>query len=399
MKYHLYQRSITKNGKTTKVWYYWYYDANGKQVRKSCGENGKQCTVKKQAEAFLERLIQKEDMLSKSSRITFNEFCKGFYDEDSDFMIKKKYHGTELSPNTIYQRKHYLELILSQFGTKFVDEVSGYDFDTWLVKLELSCSVKNHILMMITEIEQELYAKKLIQHVPLLERYKRNDTKEKDILTIDEIKKLFPLDENELYNVWRISGSKLTKYDDISFYTMIFTLLSTGMRSGEVRALQWNQFVAENAILINAAINNENERVNKLKKGTNIPSKRKWRVVILPTRTVEMINRLKEISTHTQPNDFVFQRSGEPITTYFLLEHLIGVLQKNGINTNERNITVHSLRFTYNTIMRQKINEKDLRLMVGHVSEGMTDYYDRSIAIDKLPQLLLNQEIINKVWD
>lgn len=399
MKYHLYQRTVEKNGKKIKVWYYWFYDEKGKQVRKSCGENGKQCTVKKQAEAFIERLAQKKRIEEENPKITFNNFCNGFYDEDSDFMIKKRSHGTQLSNNTIYQRKHYLNLILSEFGDRYVDEVSGYDFDSWLVKQPLCSSVKNHILMMFTEIEQELYSKRLIQHVPLLERYKRNDTKEKDILSIEEIKKLFPLDETELYNRWRIHGSKLSEYDDISFYTMIFTLLSTGMRSGEVRALQWNQFIEKNVILVNANFTRDNERVNFLKKGTNKSSQRKWRVVVLPDRTVEMISKLRFLSNYIKPDDFVFQRDGEPITTFFLLEHFTNVLKKNNIDSDTRNITVHSLRFTYNTIMRQQINEKDLRLMVGHVSAGMTDYYDRSIALDKLPQLLQNEDIINNVWN
>lgn len=399
MKYHLYQRTVVKNDKKIKVWYYWFYDEKGKQVRKSCGENGKQCTVKKQAEAFLERLTQSEKTNKQINKITFNEFCKGFYDDDSDFMIKKRSHGTLLSENTIYQRKHYLERILEKWGDYYVDEVSGYDFDSWLIKVPLCCSVKNHILMIITEIEQELYSKRLIQHVPLLERYKLNDTKQKGILTLEEIDKLFPYDYEALYKVWDLPNSKLDEYENISFYTMIYTFLSTGMRSGEVRALQWNQFVKENAILINANIDAKNQRVNKLKKGTNLPNQKKWRVVVLPQRTVELISKLKKLSNYTKQNDYVFQLHGKPLYTGFLLDHFQSVLRYNGIDAYDRNITIHSLRFTYNTIMREAINEKDLRLMIGHVSEGMTDYYDRSNAMDKLPQLLQNEDIINNVWN
>ena len=53
---HLYQRSIISKGKKIKAWYYWFYDENGKQVRKSCGQNGKPCTVKREAQAFIESL-------------------------------------------------------------------------------------------------------------------------------------------------------------------------------------------------------------------------------------------------------------------------------------------------------------------------------------------------------
>jgi hypothetical protein len=37
---HLYQRTIKKNGKQVKVWYYWYW-LDGKQIRKSCGTTKK----------------------------------------------------------------------------------------------------------------------------------------------------------------------------------------------------------------------------------------------------------------------------------------------------------------------------------------------------------------------
>ena len=50
---HLFQRTITRNGKKIKAWYYWYYDENGKQVRKSCGKDGKPCLLKRDAESFI----------------------------------------------------------------------------------------------------------------------------------------------------------------------------------------------------------------------------------------------------------------------------------------------------------------------------------------------------------
>ena len=70
MTKHLFQRTITKNGKKIKAWYYWFYDENGKQVRKSCGQNGKPCLLKRDAEAFIENL--KDENIPKKE-ITFND--------------------------------------------------------------------------------------------------------------------------------------------------------------------------------------------------------------------------------------------------------------------------------------------------------------------------------------
>lgn len=390
---HLYQRTITHKGKKVKAWYYWYYDANNKQVRKSCGQHGKPCLLKREAEQFIANLP--EEIEIDKSKITFNQFCQGFYNPDSRFMIKQKNRGEELAPNTIYQRQHYLITFLEQFGEMYVDEVDGSDFDNWLLSLNYCVSVRNHMQKMIEEIEKELYSYHLIKSVPLLERYKRNDTKPKGTLTPSEIRSLFPDNYDELIKIWKVPNSLLTEADNYTYATMIYTLVSTGLRSCEIRAINWNQFIEKDVLLINAMINSEKIRTNKLKKGTK--ENKKWRVVVLPDRTSKMINDIKILGNYNPER--VFWINGKEVTTYFLLDHLHLVLQKNGIDTKERNIGVHSLRFTYNTIMRPEIDEKDLRLMVGHVSKEMTDYYDMSKVQDNIPMLIKNKDKINNVWN
>ena len=74
-------------------------------------------------------------------------------------------------------------------------------------------------------------------------------------------------------------------------------------------------------------------------------------------------------------------------------------MKKNGIDHKGRNITIHSLRFTYNSLLRGEISGDDLRLMVGHTKEQMTEYYDKSKAIEHLDDLLLNKGTINSVFN
>ena len=57
---HLFQRTITRKGKKIKAWYYWFYDENGKQVRKSCGTDGKPCLTKREAEAFIDGVVERK---------------------------------------------------------------------------------------------------------------------------------------------------------------------------------------------------------------------------------------------------------------------------------------------------------------------------------------------------
>ena len=93
---HLYQRTITRNGKSFKAWYYWFYDEDGKQVRKSCGQNGKPCIRKRDAEAFIASLDAGYEI-----RQPLKDMFTGMYNFDSEFMIKFRLKGRENVESTI----------------------------------------------------------------------------------------------------------------------------------------------------------------------------------------------------------------------------------------------------------------------------------------------------------
>ena len=387
---HLFQRTITRNGKKVKAWYYWFYDENGKQVRKSCGQNGKPCLTKRDAEYFLSNLPDEEP--EKKSIITFNNYCKGFYNPDSLFLKKQAARGYKYQPNSIYQKNLYLTKFLEVFGQTDVKTLTVGSVENWLIAMECSNSVKNNILAVIDEIEGELYSERIIDNPIHIKHFKRN-TNEKGIFTLQEIATLFPSDYDSLIKTWRVRPTE--KENDIySFATAIYTLISTGMRSSEIRALQWNQFIRSDAILINAMIDSNDERVNRLKKWTD--DNKKWRVTVLPDRTVKMIDLLR---IDKSDDDFVFVYENKPLTTAFLLDHFKCALNKNGIDCKGRNITIHSCRFTYNSLVRGEISGDDLRLMVGHTDERMTEYYDKSKAVEHLDDLLLNKGSLNSVFN
>ncbi len=387
---HLFQRTITRNGKKIKAWYFWYYDEDGKQVRKSCGQNGKPCLTKRDAEAFIANLPDEEP--EKKSIITFSDYCKGFYDPGSRFIRKQAARGYKYQKNSLYQKRLYLSKFLSKFGEMKVNDIRAGQIENWLINMKCSNSVKNNILAVFDEIESEIYSDGLIEYEIHVKHFKRN-TKDKGILTVTEIYELFPDNYDSLINIWRVRSTE-READIYSFATAIYTILSTGMRSSEIRALQWNQFVQPDAILINAMIDSNDERVNRLKKWTD--DNKKWRVTVLPDRTVRMIDLLR---LDKPDNDYVFMYENKPLTSDFLLSHFKCVLNKNNIDCKGRNITIHSLRFTYNSLMRGEISGDDLRLMVGHTKEEMTDYYDKSKALEHLDDLLLNKNTLNSVFN
>lgn len=386
---HLFQRTITRNGKKVKAWYYWFYDENGKQVRKSCGQNGKPCLTKRDAEYFIANLPDEEE---KKEKLTFNDFCKGFYEPESRFFKKQAARGLKYQPNTIYQKQLYLNKFLEVFGQKDVNKLTVGEVENWLIDMDCCNSVKNNILAVIDEIESELYSYQIIVNPIHVKHFKRN-TNEKGILTLQEIAALFPNDYDSLINVWRVRSTE-KETDIYTFAVAIYTLISTGMRSSEIRALQWNQFIRPDAILINAMIDSNDNRVNRLKKWTD--ENKKWRVTVLPDRTVKMIDLLR---LDKSDDDFVFTYENKPLSTDFLLSHFKCVLNNNKIDCEARNITIHSCRFTYNSLVRGEISGEDLRLMIGHTDERMTEYYDKSKAVEHLDDLLLNKGSLNSVFN
>lgn len=390
---HLYQRTISKGGKPVKVWYYWYYDEDGKQVRKSCGHDGKPCIKKRDAESFIASLDE-----GYEDRQTLGALFTGMYDPESEYMIKFRSKGKFNAENTIHTKQQLLKIVLKKYGNRYPDEISIGEIDKWLLSFERSNSWRNQILHIFKDMYLELYSFKKIKFLPVFQAFSLNDQKSRGILSLEEIQRLFPSDYYEVIKIWRWKTKTYEPdWQIYVFATMIFTVLSTGMRRGEVRALKYSQFVAENAILINCRLDQSDKEINRLKKGTDI--NKKWRISILPQKTVDMIKFMTENRREPKPSKYLFSFHGHPWGNTHISNIFDEILNKNGIDTKARNISLHSLRFTYNTIMKTRIDNVDLRLMLGHVHEDMTEYYDKSKALDHLEELQKNKEIIDNVWN
>lgn len=191
-----------------------------------------------------------------------------------------------------------------------------------------------------------------------MREYKRIDQKEKGIIFQNEIAKLFPDDVEELLKVWHFWEGE-NKVQDLISATAVYTALTTGMRSGEIRALKYSQFLREDAILLNASFDALGERVERLKKGND--RNKKWRIAVLPERTVKMLKTMRLYET-AKTTDYVFEYHGHEYGAEYLNNHFKMVLNKNGIDTEERNISFHSLRFTYDTMMNRKFQQMTLCL-------------------------------------
>ena len=363
-----------KRGKT------YYYRLPGEKTFHSTKQ-----TNKALARAYVADILNN----GKESKATLAEYAKDFYKWDVCQWIKRqKAKGRSFTETQAKARRKQLEkYLLPQFGSKRLEQLNPVEFENWLIGLDLANGTKNSILYTMRIILREAKREKVIRHDPLVDvEPLANQYKKRDAFTLEELKRLFPKDEERLLEVW-----------EERYYTTLFhTMLTTGMRVGEILALQWKHIILEKrAILILQAV----------KAGGKIgtPKSGESRSVLIPGRTYEMLKKWNEESPLSGADDFVFfgkkmDFRTQPLNRRTLDDKFKRALKVAQIDIDGRNIVIHSFRHTYNTIMRSKLTEEQLHYMMGHKSRAMTDRYDQATPLQKVEALLPALEKIDNVW-
>lgn len=382
--YNLYSR--TSGGKTR--YYYEFYDQTGTRVRRSTG-----CTKKSEAVAFINRLeFQEEQKKKNATRMTFKAYVSGFFDP-GPILSRWSSHGKVLKADTIKCHKAYLEhYLLPWFGDLFIDEISAKKLDTNLMKAkwieskkkkkgrELSGSTKNCIKDTLTVILKEALFDEKITIVPSFKIYARN-SKRQNTLTDAELTKLFSFDQGEAVQIWKMKSDLADTRPALMFEVMAAVAVSCGLRSGEVVALSFEQIFPGKGLLIDRVLEKDGT-VSFPKKGT--ADDPRYRVVPVSDYTLSLLNQW--IDANKIKSGRLFSYHGEAVTGDRLLRRFKSALKEAGISTENRRITFHGLRYTYNTKMKSVVPHDMLRDIIGHRSEEMTDLYDRPVMEKRLDE-------------
>jgi integrase len=132
------------------------------------------------------------------------------------------------------------------------------------------------------------------------------------VLTTDELRKLFPPTQEKLLEIWKTQA----------YAALFLTMATTGIRSGEARALAWRHLLPDGWLLVERA----------------------------------------------------------------------------EINTEGRNLVAHSLRHSYNTLMRAVLPEEVLRRFTGHKTPKMSATYDHPALLDQIKKLAQSRGIVEAAW-
>jgi integrase len=317
-------------------------------------------------------------------RVTLQEYAAGFFRwGESPWIARQHSKGRPFSKTVARERQSHLDNhVLPHFGRKTLADLNRVEIENWLLSLPLSAQTKNHILYSFRIVLRSAKAERLIADNPLAdsEPFGR-DARKRDVFTMAELVALFPGDREKFFALW----------GEQKYATMMLVLATSGIRSGEARALAWRH-VLSGALLIEQAVKAD---------GSIGPTKgREQRVVLLPRRTCEALEDWQQMTPWPQPANFIFYgpNGDHALNKRTVLDVFRRGLQKAEINVGERNLVPHSFRHLANSMMRRALPEEVLRSMLGHKSEPMSQRYDHLDTQLRLKQLESSRKLVEGVW-
>jgi len=360
-------KRYTKTGKA--VYYVQFYDEDGNRL--TAKSSGKSSKAAAQNWAY-EQL--KNGTISLEKDITFGKYYETecWWDwEKCEYIRRRLARGKSITRGYVDAMKTYTERhILPYFKNKKLQKITDTIIEDWFLSLPekkgihgkpLSHSTANHCLKALRIMLNEAVRKHRMRYNPALSiEPLENDSPEKGIFTIDEIRKLFS--SENFKELWQ---------GDLLHYTINILGASTGIRIGEARGLRRSK-------VFDYYISIHNKWSDKY--GLGGPKTKSYRDIPIPSRTSECLKQLMDISPFQDPEDFVFwgEKKGKPISDSAIRRSLYRALFEIGISEGEREkreLSFHTWRHTFNSLMRGKIHDSKLQRITGHKTQEMTEHY------------------------
>jgi integrase len=357
-----------------KVVYYYAYDENG--VRK--GPWTTNCETITEARNFINGLIKNGVLIPDRRKVlTFGEFAEGFWDLNSEFVRYQRSRKDVGNRYLILSKRLTVTQITPFFGKLPLDAVTDADVDKWLLGFperevidEKTGKIKEHyknsyanaayrtLKIMFTEAAR----RGLIKTSPCNNvKPLKNNKKQIEILTVEEVRKLFPQDYAA---VW---GDK-----EVAHAVNLLAAV-TGMRIGEVLGLR-GEYVFDDYITVCGQYGVDGYKpYTKTKTDRSIP--------VMPAVLLVLHKLMK-----SNGQGFIFSLNGgaTPVSRNYIARELNKAFDKVGISREEikqRGLTLHSWRPFLNTeLQRQGLTVSQVQSVTGHKSQRMTEWYNHPDA-------------------
>ena len=351
--YHPFKKTVKgKNGKTKRVFYYWYYE-NGVQKQKVIKD--KSCKSIYDAAVYCSQLPPPRGKSAKIKNIAADMFIFG-----SEHLRRREQLGYSCKPATVRAKRQMLDCVVQQFGEYDLADVKIADVFNYLMRQSRTFGWKNRFISTLRDVYQQATFDGMNIPTPDFPTFK-GASRKADPFNDDEL----PL----LLNRKNFSCERN--------YLLFLLITTAGLRVSEARAFQARQFLPDlQMILVDGFMDGANKIRNPYNK-CGSKENPKWRLVLIPEMTASALadflaeNRLNG-------NDFVFTTTnGNTLRICSIRCAFFSAIRRAGIAADGRRLTIHSLRYTFVTRTRAYLDADTVRQMAGHTAIEMTDYYTR----------------------
>jgi integrase len=350
------------------IFYFWVYDTTGKRRFRSTGKRKFDDAVK-----FC-RTLQIKGQLYSGTAVSFSLYTQDFFDyEHCPYISYRLLRGYSYGRPWARRQKSLLDKVIRPYFNKqdirLINAKQIDDFIFSLKKENYSNKTINHVITTLKNIFHYATINNTIEVNPCtgIKPFK-STSREKGILTREELKSLF-------------SSECQTKiWPDMMHYILNYVAATTGMRLGEILALQ-PQDISDTKITVSHSYNS----LDGLK-GTKTAK----------TREIPIPEKLKFLLTDycygKRKDEFIFSANhgSNPVDHKTIYRWYWRALNAVGIDKSERlrrRISFHSYRHGYNTILLEEgIAPETVRLLTGH-SAAMTSHYSH-IKQQNVPKVL-----------
>lgn len=366
--YHRYRLFKRKVGKKS-VFYARFLDSDGNLLKTLA--TGK--TNEYQAHDWCRAKIDEQSEKAKReaeqrNHITVAELADGFWDREGTYAQSRIARGYDISNGHLsisegYTRNH----ILPKWGDRRVADLTVGSINSWVLELHkervLAPATINKILATFRSLLNGAVLRDYLSENPAASvKPLRSISRERGVLTDAEIDRLFSSED-----VWQ----------DHIHYTANLIAMYTGARIGEIRGLRIRHVMPGHIKI---------EQSWEEGHGIKDPKYGSKRAVPIPVVAQQAIER---VILETEPDDLIFYsstRKDRPMSKSHIEKQFYAALERIGISPEERqqrNITFHSYRHKLATTLRSRgVPDSKIRLLTGHRSEGMIDWYTKYTSED-----------------
>lgn len=359
------------------VWYVRFRRKDG-SISSQCTSTG-QLTKKAAEEWVLAELVagrlspEREVAAARPDAPTFAEYAGDWWVWGKcPYMRGKEARGFHFARAYADTRRSYLtHYVVPRFGTLRLPEITPLMVDRWILELrdgDLSPSTCNRILGTLKVMLAEAVRLGLLPLNPAsVVGELKEEPKERGILSLEELVALFG--PGAIGKVWS---------NDHRHYACNFLAAAGGLRLGECQGLQV-QYVGPSYVRV---VHGWNDRY-----GMQPPKWNSVRIVPIPKPVGKALEDLLALNRWgpPEPDDVLFWGSDRktPLSKTAILERFKSALRTIGIKEPERrqrNLVFHSYRHGFNTLLRGKVGDEQLRRVTGHKTLQLTEAYDHPDA-------------------